>query len=112
MQLIANGSQQFLGTDLGIQHHRDIGVARQLIQQAARNRGFAGAYFTGQQHKTAVCLKSVQQMRQRFPVPFTHVEKTGIGRDGKGGLFESEIVVVHESDQSVIRAPVTRLPVE
>ena len=49
----------------------------------------------GEQHETAATVQSVQQMRERLPVPRAQVQEARIGSDRERLLLEPEVVRVH-----------------
>ena len=96
LELVADGRQQVALGQGWIEDVGDLGLGRQLLQQAAGDGGFTCSHFPGQQHEAAAILQPVVEMGQGFPVTFTHIEIFGVGRDGERGLRQTEELCVHK----------------
>ena len=94
-EFLAQRLEQFVDRQARIQDERNVEIVRDLVDQTANQRGFAGADFAGDQHEAAVGAQSVHQVRQRFAMTFAQIQETRIGRDRKRFLLESVVVVVH-----------------
>ncbi len=79
-QLVADRGQQFHGIEGRIEDDGNVGIIRQLFQQAAVDRGLAGAHFTGEQDEAAAGAHPIQQMRQGVPVAGAHEQVARVDR--------------------------------
>ncbi len=95
-KFLAQRLEQFVDRQARIQDESYVEVVGHLVDQTANQRGFAGADFAGDQHEAAVGAQSVHQMCQRLAMALAQIQKSRIGRDREGLLFESIVVVVHE----------------
>jgi ribosomal protein L13E len=68
---------------------------RNLLEQAARDRGLAGADLAGEQYEPAFATDPVEQMRQGVLVALAHVKVTRRWRDGERGFSEAEVIQIH-----------------
>ena len=106
-QLIADSGKQLHRIECGVENNGDIGVLRQLLKQAAVNRGLASAHLSRQQNKAAASADAIEQVRQSIPVTGTHKEIARIDRYRKGRFCKPEILVVHAAgSQSPVRRKV------
>jgi hypothetical protein len=95
MQLVAHGLQQLLRRQARIEDVGQAAVRGHLLDEAAADRGLAGADLAGEQHEAAAAADPVQQVRQCFAVPLAHEQVARIGGDRKWRVRELEVVVVH-----------------
>ena len=95
MQFFADRQQELGGRDARIEDQGDFGIARQLLEQAADDRGLAGADFTRQLDEPSRLVDTVQKMRQRLGVPLTEVQVAGVRRDRERFFLEPEKACVH-----------------
>ena len=95
VQLLADGEQELGGRDARVEDQRDVGVARQLLEQAADDRGLAGAHLAGQLDEAARLVDAVQQVRERLRMPLAEVQVAGVGGDRERLFLESEKARVH-----------------
>ena len=94
-ELHADGREQFLHRELGIEDVGDVTAFRNLLEQAARDRGLAGADFPGEQYEPAFATDPIEQMRQRILVALAQLEIARRWRDGERGFSEAEVIQIH-----------------
>ena len=95
VQLLADRQQELRRRDPRVQDQRHVGVARQLLEQAADDGGLAGAHFARELDEAARLVDAVHQVRERLRVPLTEVQVAGVGRDRERLFLESEKARVH-----------------
>ena len=101
----ADGREQFLDRQLGIEDVGHIAGCRDLLEQAAAYRGLARTHFAGEQHEAAVAIHAIEQMRQRLLVALAHVEIARVRRDRERRFGEAKVTQVHGMSRSEVDAP-------
>src|SRR3546814_7824772 len=83
MQLLADGFNQFHRRQPRIEHQRNLGIFRQLLQQQPAERGLAGTDLAGELDKTAAATlaDAIQQVRQGIAVALGQIDEARIRRD-------------------------------
>src|SRR5512135_462483 len=93
----ADAGEQLFDRQLGIEEIGDIARLRNLLEQAAADRGFARADLAGKQHEPAVAADAVEQMRKRLLVAFAHVQVARVGREREGRFAKAKVTTIHIS---------------
>jgi hypothetical protein len=94
-EFLADGRQELHGGQPRIEDEGYVAVLRDLLQQAAADRGLARADLASEQDEAAFAIDAVEEMGQSLPVPIAHVEITGIGGNGKWDIRQTKIFLVH-----------------
>ena len=94
-QFLGNRREEFPGRQLGIEDQRDVRLVRQLLEQAADQRGLAGTDFAGELNESAALGNAVEQVGQRVGMALAHVQVARVRSDGKGFFRQSEKLGVH-----------------
>ncbi len=95
VQLIANRRHELFHGQFGIEAERYIHILQLLCQQGPDQGGFAGAHLAGQLHEAAAFPRTVQQMRQGFPMVGAHEKVAGVRCNGERVVPKTEIGHVH-----------------
>jgi hypothetical protein len=99
-KLLADGAQQFGRRQGGMEDEGQVHMLGQLFQEGPADRGLARAHLPGEEHETTIFASAIDQMRQGLPMLITQEQVLGIGRDGKTGFLEAEIISVHGNRES------------
>ena len=91
----ADGREQFLHRQLGIEDIGHVAGRGNLLQQAAAYRGLARAHLAREQHEAAVAAHAIEQMRQRLLVALAQVEIARVRRNGERRFGEAKVLLVH-----------------
>ena len=95
VQFFADREQELGRRDPRVEDQRDLGVTRQLLEQAADHRRLARADLASQLDEAAGLVDAVQQVRQRFGVPLAEVQVAGVRRDRERFFLEAEKACIH-----------------
>ena len=99
-EFAAHRLQQLDHAQAGVEDVGHHTVRGQLFQEAAGDRRLAGADLARQQHEAAATAHAIQQVRQRFAVAFTQVQKAGVGRKRKWLAAQAEVRRIHVGEDS------------
>ncbi len=98
-ELLADRLQQLDHRELGVEDVRDVGAARDLLEEAAAHGGLAGADLAAEQHEAAAAVHAVQQVRERLAVALAHEQVARVRGDREGLVLQAEEGRVHGSGE-------------
>ena len=94
-EFVADGGQQLLRAELGIEDIRCRAAFRSLLQETATDRGLARPHLAREQYEAATAIEPVEQMRQRLPMALAQKEIARIRGDREGLVLKAEVGGVH-----------------
>ena len=74
-----------------------------MADKAAADGGFTGAYIAGKEDYAPLAAYSIEQVGQRLPVQFAHIEVLRVRGDGKGFFGQAEIACIHAMMSAAVR---------
>ena len=92
----ADGREQFLHRQLGVEDVGDIAGFRNLLEQAAADGRLARSDLAGEQDESAIAAHAVEQVRERLLVALAQVEVARVRRNGERRFGEAKVALVHE----------------
>ena len=93
-ELLADGGQQLLGAEDGIEDQRHVDVLGEPVEEYATHGRLAVAALAGEMHHAMLVPDAAEQMRERPLVLRAQIDESRIGRVREGALAETEMVEV------------------